>query len=78
MATRGNGNSVLNRQSESLYRLLRCELTAVNQQFIHALGLRDWGYAEAAERIMAVDYVDFPNAMRVLESTLRKFVRVAE
>ena len=50
-----------------MYRLLRCELTAVNQQFIHVLALRDWGYTEVAERIMAVDYVDFPNAMRIID-----------
>jgi len=42
-------------------------LTAVNQQFIHVLALRDWGYAETAERIMEVDYVDFPNAMRIID-----------
>ena len=48
-------------------RVLRCELTAVNQQFVHVLALRDWGYAETAERIMEVDYVDFPNAMRIID-----------
>jgi bacterioferritin (cytochrome b1) len=42
-------------------------LTAVNQQFMHVLALRDWGYAETAERIMEVDYVDFPNAMRIID-----------
>jgi bacterioferritin (cytochrome b1) len=42
-------------------------LTAVNQQFIHVLALRDWGFAETAERIMEVDYVDFPNAMRIID-----------
>jgi bacterioferritin (cytochrome b1) len=50
-----------------LNRLLRCELTAVNQQFIHVLALRDWGYTDTAERIMKVDYVDFPNAMRIID-----------
>ena len=53
-------------QSESLNKVLRCEMTAVNQQFIHVLALRDWGFAETAERIMAVDRVDFPNAMRII------------
>ena len=51
----------------SLNKILRCEMTAVNQQFIHVLALRDWGFAETAERIMAVDYVDFPNAMRIID-----------
>ncbi len=54
-------------QSESLNKILRCEMTAVNQQFIHVLALRDWGFSETAERIMAVDYVDFPNAMRIID-----------
>jgi bacterioferritin (cytochrome b1) len=53
-------------QSESLIKVLRCEMTAVNQQFIHVLALRDWGYDETAERIMQVDLVDFPNAMRII------------
>jgi bacterioferritin (cytochrome b1) len=54
-------------QSESLKELLRCEMTAVNQQFIHVLALREWGDQETAARIMQVDYVDFPNAMRIIE-----------
>ena len=66
-AARGSGGSVLNSECEYLTRVLRCELTAVNQQFIHVLALRDWGYTETAERIMEVDYVDFPNAMRIID-----------
>jgi bacterioferritin (cytochrome b1) len=42
-------------------------MTAVNQQFIHVLALRDWGYAETAERIMEVDRADFPNAMQIID-----------
>lgn len=53
--------------SESLNRVLRRELTAVNQQFMHVLALRAWGDVETAERIMQVDYVDFPNAMRIID-----------
>ncbi|MFQ5566650.1 MAG: hypothetical protein ACE5EU_09835 [Paracoccaceae bacterium] len=55
------------RQNESLNAVLRCEMTAVNQQFIHVLALRDWGHNETAERIMAVDRVDYPNAMRIID-----------
>ena len=58
-------------QSESLNKILRCEMTAVNQQFIHVLALRDWGFTETAERIMAVDYIDFPNAMRIIDHLVR-------
>ncbi len=58
---------MIDTQSESLNKILRCEMTAVNQQFIHVLALRDWGFAETAERIMAVDRVDFPNAMRIID-----------
>ena len=67
MGTRGSGDIVLTSDCEYLNRVLRCELTAINQQFIHVLALRDWGYAETAERIMEVDYVDFPNAMRIID-----------
>ena len=54
-------------QSESLNDVLRCEMTAVNQQFIHVLALRQWGDDETAERIMQIDQVDFPNAMRIID-----------
>jgi bacterioferritin (cytochrome b1) len=54
-------------QVGALNRVLRCELTAVNQQFIHVLALREWGEADIAARIMEVDRVDFPNAMRILD-----------
>ncbi len=54
-------------QADSLNDLLRWELTAVNQQFIHVLALREWGDDETAERIMQIDFVDFPNAMRIID-----------
>ncbi len=54
-------------KSDSLNGVLRCELTAVIQQFIHVLALREWGDNETAERIMQVDRVDFPNAMRIID-----------
>jgi bacterioferritin (cytochrome b1) len=54
-------------QSDSLNDVLRCEMTAVNQQFIHVLALREWGDDETADRIMQVDRVDFPNAMRIID-----------
>ena len=54
-------------QTDTLNDLLRWELTAVNQQFIHVLALREWGDDETADRIMEVDFVDFPNAMRIID-----------
>jgi bacterioferritin (cytochrome b1) len=54
-------------QADSLNDVLRCEMTAVNQQFIHVLALRQWGDDETAERIMQIDQVDFPNAMRIID-----------
>ena len=54
-------------KSDSLNGVLRCELTAVIQQFIHVLALREWGDNETAERIMQVDRIDFPNAMRIVD-----------
>lgn len=50
----------------ALKRLLRTQLTAVNQQFVHILALRGWGETEAAERIAAIDSVDFPVAMKIM------------
>lgn len=50
-----------------LLNVLRQELNAVNQQFIHILALKAWDENEAAERITQVDNVDFPNAMRIID-----------
>ena len=54
-------------QSDSLNGVLRCEMTAVHQQFIHVLALRQWGDHETAARIMEVDKIDFPNAMQIID-----------
>ena len=54
-------------ETDALNDVLRWEMTAVNQQFIHVLALREWGDDEIAERIMEVDLVDFPNAMRIID-----------
>jgi bacterioferritin (cytochrome b1) len=54
-------------QAGSLNDVLRYEMTAVDQHFIHFLALRDWGDDETAERIMKIDRVDFPNAMRIID-----------
>jgi hypothetical protein len=51
----------------SLLNVLRQELNAVNQQFIHILALQAWGEMDAAERITRVDNIDFPNAMRIID-----------
>ena len=52
---------------ESLIGLLRCEMTAVNQQFTHILSLRARGDHETAARIEQIDNVDFVNAMRIID-----------
>lgn len=57
----------MSEQTATLIDVLRCELTAVHQQFVHVLALRDWGEDETAARIMQVDCVDFPNAMRIID-----------
>jgi bacterioferritin (cytochrome b1) len=51
----------------ALLNVLRCELDATNQQFVHILALRLWGEKEAAKRITEVDDIDFPNAMRIID-----------
>jgi len=50
-----------------LIRLLRVELTAVHQQFVHFLALKKWGLGDTADRIMEVDRVDFPTAMAIID-----------
>lgn len=67
MDARAEDGDAMKSECEQLNRVLRFELTAVNQQFVHVLALRDWGYADAAERILEVDYVDFRNAMRIID-----------
>jgi hypothetical protein len=57
----------MSEQTAALIDVLRCELTAVHQQFVHVLALRDWGEDETAARIMQVDCVDFPNAMQIID-----------
>ena len=47
--------------------LLRAELTAVNQQFIHVLALKRLGRKAIADRVYEVDAIDFPNAMRIID-----------
>jgi bacterioferritin (cytochrome b1) len=54
-------------QFESVSRVLRAQLTAVNQQFVHILALRQWGLHDTAERILQVDRVDFPVAMKLID-----------
>jgi len=51
----------------TLLNVLRCELDATNQQFVHILALRLWGEKEAVKRITEVDDIDFPNAMRIID-----------
>lgn len=52
---------------DPLSPLLRAELTAVNQQFIHILALRRLGDSRRADRIYEVDRIDFPNAMQIID-----------
>lgn len=41
--------------AEHLVRLLRTEVTAVHQQFVHILALRQWKNEDLLSRITAVD-----------------------
>ncbi len=56
----------MDEERAGLKGLLRTQLTAVNQQFVHILALRSWGEREAADRINAVDRIDFPVCMKIL------------
>ena len=48
-------------------RVLRLELAAVQQHFIHVLLLRAWTEEAVANRITSIDAVDLPNAMRIVD-----------
>ena len=48
-------------------RVLRVQLAAVQQHFIHVLMLRAWNEEAAADRITSIDAVDLPNAMRIVD-----------
>ena len=52
----------------SLSRVLRAQLAAVQQHFIHVLLLRTWREEAVADRITSIDAVDLPNAMRIVDS----------
>ena len=50
-----------------LSRVLRLQLAAVQQHFIHVLLLRAWNAEVVADRITSIDAVDLPNAMRIVD-----------
>ena len=60
----------------SLLNLLRCEMTAVNQQFVHILALRNLGDKKTAARIAEIDDLEFPNAMRIAEHLIARDVPI--
>jgi bacterioferritin (cytochrome b1) len=61
-----------NKETDDLLRLLRAELTAVHQQFVHMLALRQWQRGELLDRITAIDTVDFKNAMQIIDSLVSR------
>jgi bacterioferritin (cytochrome b1) len=54
-------------ENSKLRYLLREQLTAVHQQFVHIIALREWGDEEFAASIEKVDNADFPVAMKVMD-----------
>jgi bacterioferritin (cytochrome b1) len=61
------GNVAISADHAKLGALLRVELTAVHQQFFHALALRQWHETAIVDRLMAVDVEDFKNAMQIID-----------
>ncbi|MEM0923421.1 MAG: hypothetical protein AAGF44_07000 [Pseudomonadota bacterium] len=61
----------------ALLRLLRAQLTAVNQQFTHMLALGTWGEKAAADQIKRVDDVDFVVSMKILDHLVAARVPLA-
>ena len=53
--------------SSDLDAVLAWQLAAVEQHFIHLLTLKAWGDEERARAIAAVDEIDLPNALRLLD-----------
>ena len=51
----------------SFSRVLRLQLAADQQHFIHVLLLRAWKEEAVADRIASIDAVDLPNAMRIVD-----------
>lgn len=60
-------NVAISADHAKLGALLRIELTAVHQQFFHALALRQWQETVIADRLMEVDVEDFKNAMQIID-----------
>lgn len=52
---------------QHLSSVLRVQLTAVQQHFIHVLTLKAWGDDATAKGITAIDEIDLPNAMRIVD-----------
>lgn len=65
-----NANDPIN-DAARLTALLRVQLTAVHQQFIHVLALRRRGDAARSSRIYEIDRVDFPIVLQVLDHLAR-------
>lgn len=52
---------------QHLSSVLRVQLTAVQQHFIHVLTLKAWGDEATAKGITAIDEIDLPNALRIVD-----------
>ncbi len=55
---------------EALRHLLKYELTAINQSFLHARMCLDWGYAEIAERIRKASIRHMVHAEQLVDRIL--------
>ena len=60
--------------SVALRHVLRTQLTAVNQQFVHVLALRVWGEDEFAAAVQKIDNIDFPVSMKIMNHLVEKEV----
>ncbi len=54
----------------ALNRMLREELTAINQYFVHAEMCENWGYSKLNERIRARAIVEMKHAEKLIERVL--------
>jgi hypothetical protein len=66
-----------NINEQAILRILRVQMTAVNQQFVHVLALRSWGMKDTADRIMEIDRIDFPLVMKTINYLISNDKKVA-